>query len=198
MRDKAATREKILDAAESVFAEKGYHDAAMDAIARNARASKGALYFHFPSKEALFFSLIDRLAAHLEREVDRSLAAERGAVAKIEAALSAVLKTLSKRRRLAKLLLYQGYGLGARFEQKRLRVYDRFASLVQRYLEEAVEEGAIPPLNAQITAYAWLGALNELVSRWLFTGAPDPLEETLPSLVPLFLRGIGVNPTEDE
>ncbi len=198
MRDKAATREKILDAAEGVFADRGYHDAAMDAIAHDARASKGALYFHFPSKEALFFSLIDRLAAHLEREVDASLAGERGAVGKIEAALSAVLRTLSKRRRLAKLLLYQGYGLGARFEEKRLHVYDRFASLIQRYLEEAVAEGAIPPLNAQITAYAWLGALNELVTRWLFTGEPDPLEETLPALVPLFLRGIGVEPTEDE
>lgn len=189
MRDRDATREKILTAAEDVFAEKGYHDALMEAIARQARASKGALYFHFPSKEALFFALIDRLAAQLEREVERALEAKRGAVAKVQAALEAVLKTLTKRRRLAKLLLYQGYGLGARFEAKRLQIYDRFAALIQRYLQEAVAEGAIPPLDARITAYAWLGALNELVIRWLFTGRPDP-GESLPALVSLFLHGI--------
>ncbi len=191
-RDKSATREKILNAAEDVFSEKGYHDSLMDDIVVASDTSKGGLYFHFPSKETLFMALLDRLAESLLKDVEKEIEKNKGAVAKIQAALEAVMMALSKRRRLAKILLRQGYGL-PKFEEKRLEMFDKFASLIERYLEEAVDEGSIPPLNAKITAYAWLGALNELVVRWLFLKEPHPIKESLPALLPLFLRGIGIN-----
>lgn len=191
-RDKSATREKILNAAEDVFSEKGYHDSLMDDIVVASDTSKGGLYFHFPSKETLFMALLDRLAESLLADVEKEIEKNKGAVAKIQAALEAVMTALSKRRRLAKILLRQGHGL-PKFEEKRLEMFDKFAGLIERYLQEAVDEGSIPPLNAKITAYAWLGALNELVTRWLFLKAPHPIDESLPTLLPLFLRGIGVD-----
>lgn len=192
-RDKAATREKILDAAEDVFSQKGYHNSLMDEIARVSNTSKGALYFHFPSKESLFFALLDKLAESLQRDVEKQVRPHQDPVDKIQAALGAVLAALSQRRRLAQILLHQGYGLGPRFEEKRLALFDRFADLIQRYLNEAIVAGQVPPLNTQITAYAWLGGLNEVVTRWLLLGKPHPIKEVLPVLVPLFLRGIGVD-----
>ncbi|MCX8104072.1 MAG: TetR/AcrR family transcriptional regulator, partial [Candidatus Bipolaricaulota bacterium] len=86
-----------------------------------------------------------------------------------------------------------GYGLGPAFERKRLEIYSRFARLIKEYLDEALAEGSIPSINTEITAYAWLGAINELVLRWLYTGKPDPLTEALPTLQELFLRGIGIS-----
>ena len=62
---KVATRDKILQAALQVFAEKGYHRALVDDIVRASRTSKGAVYRHFPNKEALFLALVDELSAHL-------------------------------------------------------------------------------------------------------------------------------------
>ena len=61
MPPKLQTRERIMEAAEAVFAEKGYHDAAMDEIVRRTSVSKGGLYFHFSSKERLFFAVMDHL-----------------------------------------------------------------------------------------------------------------------------------------
>lgn len=63
-RGKEATRQRIVEAAIAVFAEKGYHDAAVDEIVRASGTSKGAFYFHFPSKEEIFFALIEGRATH--------------------------------------------------------------------------------------------------------------------------------------
>jgi AcrR family transcriptional regulator len=52
-------REALLDAALEVFAERGYREATVDAIAERAGFSKGALYWHFKSKEELLSALLD-------------------------------------------------------------------------------------------------------------------------------------------
>jgi AcrR family transcriptional regulator len=51
---KEEARSRILDAANKVFAEKGYHEATMDDIAKRLGVSKGAIYLYFSSKEDLF------------------------------------------------------------------------------------------------------------------------------------------------
>jgi AcrR family transcriptional regulator len=61
---KAATRQRLLAAAESVFARRGFHAAAVDEIAREAGATTGALYANFAGKEALFLELFDHTMAH--------------------------------------------------------------------------------------------------------------------------------------
>src|SRR4051794_15838065 len=53
------TREKLLDAAAEVFAEKGYANSSMDDVAAAAGMTKGALYWNFDSKQALFHALLD-------------------------------------------------------------------------------------------------------------------------------------------
>ena len=57
-------REELLEAALRVFAERGYRDSSVDEIAERAGYSKGALYWHFSSKDDLFFAL-------LEERIDR-------------------------------------------------------------------------------------------------------------------------------
>jgi AcrR family transcriptional regulator len=54
MRDKAArTRSQLIRSAATVFAEHGYLRAKLSTISADAGVSRGALYFHFPDKEAL-------------------------------------------------------------------------------------------------------------------------------------------------
>jgi len=52
--------ERILDAAQLVFLERGYRGASQDEIAAAARASKATLYRRFGNKEALFIAVIER------------------------------------------------------------------------------------------------------------------------------------------
>jgi TetR/AcrR family transcriptional regulator of autoinduction and epiphytic fitness len=60
-RDTSRKRESILDAAVLAFADEGYENASMDRIAEMAEASKRTIYNHFPSKEALFGAVMERL-----------------------------------------------------------------------------------------------------------------------------------------
>src|SRR5690348_16252711 len=100
-RDKDATRQRILDAAEEVIAEKGYHGAAVDDIAEVAQTSKGGFYFHFPNKQAIFLALIDALSPRLAVTVERAIADQPNAIAKVDAALRIVLDTFARHRRLS-------------------------------------------------------------------------------------------------
>ncbi|MDT5100160.1 MAG: hypothetical protein QOC76_3897 [Mycobacterium sp.] len=54
------TRSLLLDAAEEVFAEKGFTPATLDDIAHAAGYTKGAIYKHFATKEDLFLAVSDR------------------------------------------------------------------------------------------------------------------------------------------
>jgi len=51
---KEEAKSRILEVANKVFAEKGYHEATMDDIAKRLGVSKGAIYLYFASKEDLF------------------------------------------------------------------------------------------------------------------------------------------------
>lgn len=68
-RRRAATRARLLDAAYAVFSTRGYSGATVDDIAVAAAVSKGAVYFHFASKEDIFVAV---LLARISRE-ERSL-----------------------------------------------------------------------------------------------------------------------------
>src|SRR5262252_4714872 len=114
-----ATRERILHAALMVFARKGYHRAAVDDIVDASRTSKGAVYHHFPNKEALFLALVDELSVRLLTAVTSAIAQSHGAVAKVEAALRAGLQTFARHRELARILLLEPVSLGEAYAAKR-------------------------------------------------------------------------------
>jgi AcrR family transcriptional regulator len=188
---KPATRDKILQAALEVFAEKGYHRALVDDIVRASRTSKGAVYHHFPNKEALFLALVDEFSARLAEAVAASIAGAHGGLCKVQAALTAGLETFARHRELARILLLESVSLGPAYQSKRLEVHGRFATLIQAYLDDAVAEGSIPPQDTRVATLAWLGAVNEVVIQWLYSGRPDLMTEAVPALTPLLLRSIG-------
>jgi AcrR family transcriptional regulator len=192
---KGTARERILQAALEVFARKGYHRAIVDDIVRASGTSKGAVYHHFPTKEALFLALVDEFSNHLATAVAQAIESRHGALAKVEGALLAALETFTHHRELARILLLEAVSLGATYEAKRAEVHSRFAALIKGYLDQAVSEGSIPPLNTEVATLAWLGAVNEVVIQWLHTGRPE-LAEALPTLTTLLLRSIGAAPSK--
>jgi AcrR family transcriptional regulator len=60
---KALTRRRLVDAAESVFARRGFHGASVEEVAREAGATTGALYSNFAGKEDLFLALFEETIA---------------------------------------------------------------------------------------------------------------------------------------
>jgi AcrR family transcriptional regulator len=184
------TRDRLLAAAMEVFASKGYHGTSVDDIVSASDTSKGAFYHYFPSKKEIFLTLVESLAVLVEQGAETAIEAERGALAKVEAALEVVLQTAATQRELARILLVEAVGLGPEMEQKRLEIHRRFATVIQRHLDRAVTEGSIPRQDTALAAQAWIGALVEVITQWLLTGRA-PLVERLPVLRALLLRSIG-------
>src|SRR5579859_3878529 len=186
-----ATRDRLLHVAMEVFAERGYHGTTVDDIVAASATSKGAFYHYFSSKQDVFLTLMDALAGVVEAGTEAAIADEPTALRKVESALRVVLETAEARRDLVKILLVEAVGLSPALEQKRLGIHRRFAKVIQRHLDRAVVEGAIPSQNTALAAQAWLGTLNEVITQWLVTGE-GRVTDRLPDLRVLLLRSIGV------
>jgi AcrR family transcriptional regulator len=182
--------QRILDAATLVFSSKGYHGTLVDEIAAEAETSKGGVYFHFPNKQAIFLALLDRLADILRERVETAVAGHEDPVARAEAALHVVLETFGSHRRLARLFMVEALGAGPEFNARMIHLRSDFADLIRIQLDQAVEQGAIPPLDTSVAATAWFGAVNEVVTHWALADTPGRLEDVYPTVRRLLLRGI--------
>jgi len=135
----AATKERVLEAAEQVFAEKGFHETAMDEIVTVSGASKGSIYFHFPSKENLFLAVMEQLGRRLIQRVEREVAQVEAPAERLDVALETALRTLTRHKSLAKLLLAKGYSMGPGYAEKRQEVMGEFAALCERLGHQITE-----------------------------------------------------------
>jgi len=189
-RDPQSTRARILDAALNIFSRKGYHDTRLDEIVSESQTSKGSIYFHFPNKERLFLALVDQFADLLERRVVEAIQQEPKGIGRVRVALTTCLETFGRYRRPAKILLVQAVGLGVTFESKRSEVNERFARLIETYLQESIEVGDIAPVDTEVAAHAWMGAIYNVVIRWVTTGEPEP-PRIMDALLPLLLKSVG-------
>ncbi len=188
-----STRQRILEAALRVFAQKGYHETRMEDIVEEARVSKGGLYHHFPGKKQLFETLMDEFLDVLEGRLRRAVDRAEGDTARLTAALEEGMRLLEKYQSLAKIVFVQASGLGPGFESRRLAILERLARFIQAELDQAVDRGVIPPMDTHVVAHAWVGVLYEWAVRWLLTGEPTP-QRVLPELRAFFLRSLGVVP----
>lgn len=67
-----ATQQRILDAATDVFAARGFTAATMADIVEHSGASIGSIYHHFGGKKELFLAIFERLAADIDRHIERA------------------------------------------------------------------------------------------------------------------------------
>lgn len=188
----ARRRERILDAAFSVFSRHGYRRAGIDEVGRQAETSKGGVYFHFPTKESLFLELLKTTADRLVGKVERSIAPVPDPIDRADVALKTVLGIFAGHRTMARLFLIDAVGAGPEFQAELQRLHERFSGLIAEQLDTAVEEGIIEPIDTQVVAMAWFGALNEVVMRWLMAEEPARLEDTYPTLRAILLRSVGI------
>jgi AcrR family transcriptional regulator len=161
----AATRQALLDSATGLFAERGYARTSLDEIAAGARVTKGALYGHFASKQALFRAVLHQLEAATTQEVERAAAAATtpwdGGMAGLDAFLRACCDTVYARvvMREAPVALPYAEWLAA----EELHSY----RLVVRLVRMLIDAGEIDPLPLEPAArvvHAVVGAAAMLIA----------------------------------
>jgi AcrR family transcriptional regulator len=155
-----ATRERLLTAARELIEEGGYGSASVVAIAERAGVAAATLYRHFPSKEELFIEVFRDVCAGEERAM-RAAAGEagQGAVARLEAVLTTFARRALQNRSLAWALLAEP--VDPLVDAERLEYRLRYAELVARELQAAVEAREIPPQDVAFTAAALVGGCGE-------------------------------------
>lgn len=71
-------QQRLIEAATAEFADRGFAGATLDGIAARAGVTKGGLYFHFDSKEALFFAVLDHWREVRRRQIQMPVAGAGG------------------------------------------------------------------------------------------------------------------------
>lgn len=185
------TRRKILESAARVFSEKGFYRSVVDDIVKASGTSKGAVYFYFESKEQIFLSLVEHYVAMVAQEIQAAVHRSRGLMAQVEAAVATLVRSFQAHSALARIVLIDWPATGAEFQGKRIALKAMLVEVLRGYLDRAVQDGKIAPQDTEMAAYAWIGAISEVVVRWLSTGKPSPLEEVLTPLTRLLLSSVG-------
>jgi len=139
---KAATRERLLDAARSVFAASGFHGASVEEVAAAAGFSTGALYSNFEGKEDLFLALMEREIDEHAREIADAVSA-RASVAERAAGGAQQWMAMIEREPELVLLFTEFWAYGVREPQVRPEIAARFArvhEMLTRLIAESVRE----------------------------------------------------------
>ncbi|HWG07925.1 MAG TPA: TetR/AcrR family transcriptional regulator [Solirubrobacteraceae bacterium] len=136
---KANTRERLLAAARSAFAEHGFHGASVEEIATRAGFSTGALYSNFDGKEDLFLVLMEREIDEHAREIAEAVAA-RPSVSERATGGARRWMTMIEREPELLLLFMEFWAYGVREAAVRPKVAERFAQ-VRRLLTRLIEDG---------------------------------------------------------
>jgi AcrR family transcriptional regulator len=157
------TRQRLLEAAESVFAEHGYHDASVVKITEAAGVGQGTFYLYFASKQDVF----DELVRDLNRRVRHAMkeASSRGKT-RLEAELlgfRAYFRFTADHPALYRIIRQAEF-----VSPEMLRYhYERLSSGYVEALREAMKRGEIAELNPDVAAWALMG-MGELIGmRWI-------------------------------
>lgn len=185
-------RAQLLEAAQAVFVERGYHAAAMDDIAEHAGVSKPVLYQHFPGKLELYLALLDAHCATLEELVREALARpvdsnEDRVRATSEAYFDFVSREGAAFRMIFESDLTSEPQVRSRLDNVELSIAEAIADVIAR-------DAGIPEEQAMLVASA-LAGMSQITARyWLAAETELTREEASGVISTLMWRGIGSLP----
>lgn len=188
----ARTRERILSAAREVFEEQGFLDTRIAHITRRARVAYGSFYTYFPTKEAVFFELADRLFEDMTRSPgDRSEA--RRPAERVRRANRSYYEAY--RRNAAMMAIVEQVAtfnedFAARRRTHRARSIGRSARAIRRWQTEGVVDADLDP---ESSARALAAMVDHSLYLWLVHDSSradsDHLLDTLDALT---IRALGL------
>ena len=197
----AGRREQILSVAARLFARQGFQGTTTKQIAEHAGVTEALIFRHFPSKESLYWAVIQgkiNEASPRDRLQERLNTA--GTDAEILAALAAeILERRSRDQTLSRLLLYsalENHRLSQRFFRNHIAGY---YDVLAEYIRRRVGEGAFRQVDPLLAARGFLGMV--IYHSWvqeLFGGKrfqKFSVEQVSKTLVDIWLQGM-LQPTK--
>jgi len=159
------SRVRILRAAAELFRRHRFDRTTMQDIAEVVGLTKGSLYHHISSKQALLYEIIqhtvDRALPRLERIANMPLpAAER-----LRQAVRLHILILAHDRDNVECSIEEGRSLAPEYRDAAIAGRDRYEQLIRGIINDGIRTGEFAPTDARLAGFALLGMVN-WVARW--------------------------------
>jgi TetR/AcrR family acrAB operon transcriptional repressor len=192
-----ATREALLDAAERVFQQRGVARTSLADIAQAAGVTRGALYWHFKDKAALFNAMMDRVTLPLGTESEDALDTPGDPLPPLCQQLARAVQQIvhdERTRRVLRIAMQKVEHveeLGPVIA-RHIRIHRLNTALERQVLERAAAlRGCTLPAPSDQLAHGFHGMVHGLIYSWLLDEGFD-LQATADASVRAFMQGIGL------
>jgi len=164
-------REKILKAAISSFAQKGYHDTSISKIINKAGIARGTFYLYFENKRQIFDSILENLIVEIDRCIKKiEIGRERqNPLEQLKDNLRRIFTLFVENPELSKILLRHAAGLDKESDQKITEFYNNIADKIEDALKLGIKMELIRDCNPRITSFLILGSIKELIEHVTLT-----------------------------
>lgn len=184
-------RRAILDAACSVFAQKGFDRARVEEIAVRAGVGKGTIYEYFPSKKDLYKEMVETTIGAYAEALAEAVANEREPRLKLLAAIRCTLTVADRNRSFARLIMEPPGGLGENLRRHMWTTRESYVRLLQGVIEEGIARGDFRPVDAHLAAVTLVGAYKSAFFQRIFGDKPlTTPEEAAQQVLDLLLAGL--------
>lgn len=181
-----ATRRAILGAAERVIGAKGFNDASIGAITREAGCAQGTFYIYFKSKDEVFSELVLEMGRLVRRALTEATADIPDRLEAEKAGLNGFLAFVAAHPDLYRIIQEALFVDPAAY-----RAYFRtFAEGYRTALEAADAAGQIRPGDSEIRAWALMGIARALGERMVVWGDTTPIDTVVEAAHDLIAHGL--------
>ncbi len=188
---------EILEAARRVMARYGMQGTTVDRVAEEAKIAKGTIYLYFLSKDELVHAAVLEGLREMVAETVRSDDPSKPPLERIRNLILAQYRIQASNQDFLKTLII-GNSLDIELESQAgrdyMRVYAGHLDFVASVLQDAIDRGAIRPIDSQFAAFMLGEMLTGSLRRRLLKLASTPLESEAEAVVELFLDGVRTIP----
>ncbi len=157
------TRQKLLDAAEAIFGEKGFERASIAGITQQAGVAQGTFYVYFPDKRAIFDELVHALSQQLRRATSEAVEGLTDRVEIERVGFRTFFNFIREHRGMYRIVRQAEF-----VDESLFRWY--YASFAEGYvtgLQAAMDAGQIRRMDAEVMAYCIMGIGDFIGMRWV-------------------------------
>lgn len=196
------TRQRLLDAAEQLFCERGVAHTSLHDIAQAAGLTRGAVYWHFEHKADLFQAMMDRVTLPMKQALLQAAEPDPGGPRPLQRLVAALLAALEvtagnpQVRRVLEIAVHKiEYVDGLEgVARHRSEVAQRLQqAMVQALRVEAAHAGRALPLPLDVAARGLHALVDGLLVNWLLDPSAFDLVEAGRQTLDNYLRGLGLD-----
>ena len=184
-------RDRLVNAAISVFVEKGFHNATVRDIGRVANMTQGTIYNYVSSKDDILYLVCDRIVAEYNEETRRALDTTHDPVGRVRSAVRAISEVMMRHRREIRLIYQDSHLLDPRSRRVILARVEEFIGMFETVIGDAARELGVPLPHPHLSANI-LTFLPVMIPLRGWSLRNDPPPDTLIDEISEFVvRGLG-------